>query len=109
MFKFQNNNGTERKEPKEFKLLGSGSDHAPFAFFANIPAVQVMFKTDEKKYGVGWYPTYHTGFETFYLVDKIVDPGFKIHRTCAQVIQLMFVDIIKGGIKRFQLMGSKPS
>ena len=67
--------------------MGSGSDHAPFAFYANIPAINLRFKDDTKKYkGVGQYPTYHTGYETFYLVDKIIDPGFKIHRTCAQVI-----------------------
>ena len=66
--------------------MGSGSDHAPFAFYANIPAINLRFKDDTKKYkGVGQYPTYHTGYETFYLVDKIIDPGFKIHRTCAQV------------------------
>ena len=72
--------------------MGSGSDHAPFAFYANIPAINLRFKDDTKKYkGVGQYPTYHTGYETFYLVDKIIDPGFKIHRTCAQVIWICSV------------------
>ena len=81
----QDNNGTDRKEPK-LGLLGSGSDHAAFAFYANIPAISYHFEADKKKYkGLGFYSTYHTGFETFYLMDKIVDPGFKIHRTCAQV------------------------
>ena len=46
----------------------------------------MRFKDDTKKYkGVGQYPTYHTGYETFHLMDEIIDPGFKIHRTCAQV------------------------
>ena len=54
-------------------------------FYAGVPAVNLRFKDDTKKHkGVGQYPTYHTGFETFYLVDKIIDPGFRIHRTCAQ-------------------------
>ncbi len=67
-------------------LLGSGTDHAPFAFMATIPAINLRFKDDTKKYkGVGQYPMYHTGYETFYLMDKLIDPGFKIHRTCAQV------------------------
>ena len=84
-YHIQGNNETERKEPK-IKLLGSGSDHAPFAFYATIPGINLRFKDDSKKYkGIGQYPTYHTGFETFYLMAKIVDPGFKIHRTCAQV------------------------
>ena len=79
------NNDGDLKEPK-FKLLGSGSDHAPFAFYLNIPAINLRFKDDNEKYpGVGQYPMYHTGYETFYLMDKLIDPGFKIHKTCAQV------------------------
>ena len=60
----------------EFYLLGSGSDHAAFAFVAGVPAINVHFKLDNKKYPqVGSYPPYHTGYDTFYLVDKILDPG----------------------------------
>ena len=78
------NNGLE----KEIKIshLGAGSDHAPFAFYAGIPAFNSRFKDDGHKYkGIGQYPTYHTGYETFNLVDKIIDPGFKIHKTCTEV------------------------
>ena len=68
----------------------------------------MRFKDDTKKYkGVGQYPTYHTGYETFYLMDEIIDPGFKIHRTCAQVniiisffenfsISLIHLDVSQG-------------
>ena len=44
--------------------MGSGTDHASFAFYANIPAIDLEFVPDEKKYpGVSssWYPMYHTG------------------------------------------------
>ena len=85
------NNTGDHKEPK-FTLLGSGTDHAAFAFFANIPAINLRFKDDTKKYvGVGQYPMYHTGYETFYLMDELIDPGFKIHRTCAQVREYNFL------------------
>ncbi|CAL4108335.1 unnamed protein product, partial [Meganyctiphanes norvegica] len=30
------------------------------------------------------YATYHTGYETFYLVDKMIDQGFKIHQGCSR-------------------------
>ena len=53
------------------KILGSGSDHTAFAFYAGVPSVFYGYKRD------GGYPAYHTGFETFYLMDKLVDPGFK--------------------------------
>ena len=84
---FQDNNQTEISEPK-ISLLGSGTDHASFAFYANIPAIDLEFVPDEKKYpsiSSSWYPMYHTGYDTFYLMDKLIDPGYKIHRTCAQV------------------------
>ena len=85
----ENNNKTNDKATlKEpiVKLLGSGSDHAPFNFFANIPAINLRFKDDNKKYqGLGTYPMYHTGYETFFLMDNLIDPGFKIHKTCTQV------------------------
>ena len=101
---YKDNNGTERKEPK-FSLLGSGSDHAPFAFYANIPAINLRFKDDTKKHkGVGQYPMYHTGYETFYLMDKIIDPGFKIHKTCAQV---EFNHITYRGVNRYLKVGSR--
>ena len=76
--------GESRKEPV-IKHLGSGTDHAAFAFYAGVPAFDIDFDVDTKKHeGVGTYPMYHTGYETFYLMDKIIDPGYKIHRSCAQ-------------------------
>ena len=81
----QDRKSDEPKKTPKIKHIGSGTDHAAFAFYAGVPAYNLRFKDDTKKYkGVGQYPTYHTGYETFYLVDKIIDPGYKIHRTCAQ-------------------------
>ena len=68
------------------RILGSGSDHDTFAFYAGVPALFYQFKPDPQKYpGISGYPTYHTGFETFHLMDKIIDPGFLLHRSCAQL------------------------
>ena len=51
-------------------------DHAAFAFYAGIPSINLSFRVDKKKHeGVWVYPSYHTGYDTFYLVDKILDPG----------------------------------
>ena len=92
-----------KKEPK-FSLLGSGTDHAAFAFYANIPAINLRFKDDTKKYkGVGQYPTYHTGYETFYLMDKIIDPGFKIHRTCAQTSLHVLMELADSSVLPYNL------
>ena len=31
------------------------------------------------------YPTYHTGYETIYLVDTLIDPDLKVRETCAKL------------------------
>ncbi len=71
-------------------LLGSGSDHSPFAYVAGIPAVDLRFLPDHKAQpgldssGGEGHPTQHTAYETFHLVDRLVDPEFRMHRICAQ-------------------------
>ena len=51
-----------------------------------MPSVYQKFQIDKLKYpGVSGYPTYHTGFETFHLVDKIIDPGFVASRASTQI------------------------
>ena len=68
--------GDNPNSKPEFSLLGSGTDHAGFAFYAGVPSINLVFRLDHHKYkGVGSYPPYHTGYDTFYLVDKILDPG----------------------------------
>ena len=69
-------------------IPGSGSDHTPFQFHLGIPSIDIVFDSDTKKHPTltgNDYPTYHTGFETFQLVDQIIDPGFKIHKSCAEL------------------------
>ncbi|CAG2115287.1 unnamed protein product [Medioppia subpectinata] len=79
------------------KILGSGSDQAAFAFFAGIPAINIMFKFDKKKYPISGYPAYHTGYETLYLVNKFIDPDFSLHKTCTQLLGVL-LHAISGSI-----------
>jgi len=73
-------------KPEVDPFVGAGSDHATFQFYAGIPVVDIMFEHDSKVYpGMSGYPAYHTGFETFDLVDKIYDPEFKIFGLCSQL------------------------
>ena len=37
----------------------------------------------------GYYPVYHSVYETFELVDQLVDPGFYIHQSVGQFMALM--------------------
>ena len=73
-------------DPEVSPFVGSGSDHASFIFYAGIPVLDIMFQEDRKRYpNIGGYPAYHTGFETFDLVDKVYDTNFTIFGACAQL------------------------
>jgi len=74
-------------DPEVEPFVGAGSDHATFLFYAGVPVMDIMFQADSKIYPnlSGGYPAYHTGFETFDLVDRIYDPGYKIFRACSQL------------------------
>jgi len=89
---------------EKIKILGSGSDHAPFAYYAGVPALYYTFDIDKQKYPEikGGYPMYHTGFETFYLMDQILDPGFKLHKTCTQLALHMILQLVESSILPFQ-------
>ena len=62
-------------------IPGAGSDHASFIFYAGVPVIDFGFGADTKKHPsvaeIG-YPTYHTAYETFDLIERIVDPDFKL-------------------------------
>ena len=80
------------------KILGSGSDHHEFAFYAGVPGLYFAFRTDEQKYPKAGYPAYHTGFETFYLMDKILDPGFALHKSCSQLGMHMMLQLAESAL-----------
>lgn len=86
----------------KIKIMGSGSDQAAFAFYAGVPALKFDFEIDRQQYpGFSSYPMYHTGYETFYLMDKIIDPGFAIHKTCSQISSHMALNLAESLVLPF--------
>ncbi|KAG1683673.1 N-acetylated-alpha-linked acidic dipeptidase 2 [Nymphon striatum] len=79
----------QNKSMPEITFPGSGTDHAAFTFYAGVPIINMWWKHNKEKFDISIYPAYHTGYETFYLVDKFIDPGFKIHKSCSQISALM--------------------
>ncbi|CAC5360684.1 NAALAD [Mytilus coruscus] len=71
----------EDKTKPSIDVAGSGSDFAPFVQLAGVPICDISYSTI-----TGGYPLYHSKYETFNVVDKLIDPGFKYHRVVAQVI-----------------------
>lgn len=78
--------GDSGAEEPVTNLPAAGSDHAFFIYELGIPVIDFSVKPDFHEYPnlqFYNYPTYHTGFETFDLVDQVLDPGFKQHQVCA--------------------------
>ena len=47
----------------------------------------------------GYYPVYHSVYETFELVDELVDPGFYIHQSGIRISIGFMVRNIRYGTK----------
>ncbi|XP_053400841.1 N-acetylated-alpha-linked acidic dipeptidase 2-like isoform X2 [Mercenaria mercenaria] len=89
-------------ERPRITLPGSGSDYAPFRDRLGLPVVDVRF-THSPKLKVSIYPMYHTAYETFYLVDKIMDRGFKYHTAIGQILSELARDLADSLILPFNL------
>ncbi|EGT42761.1 hypothetical protein CAEBREN_28691 [Caenorhabditis brenneri] len=57
------------------RIPAGGSDHLPFFDYLGVP---VIFFITNALDGAPTYPLYHTIYETPYLIEKILDPEFKV-------------------------------
>ncbi|XP_067942512.1 glutamate carboxypeptidase 2-like [Watersipora subatra] len=73
--------------------IGSGSDYSPFQNVLGISCLEPRYTWDRNKWKLSSYPLYHTVYETFYLVDHIMDPGFQKFRAVAQVLSEVVRDL----------------
>ncbi|XP_023326545.1 N-acetylated-alpha-linked acidic dipeptidase-like protein [Eurytemora carolleeae] len=91
-------------EPHVGMSPGAGSDHASFIYLAGIPVIDISFGPDRKKYpSIGGYPAYHTGYETFDLVDKIYDPEFVMFKACAQLNLRLGLELAESSLLPWKL------
>ena len=58
-------------------ILGSGSDFEPFITKVGVTCVDLRYHYDESL-GISSYPLYHSVYETFHLVNDIMDPDFVV-------------------------------
>lgn len=75
--------------------LGTGTDHAPFVFFAGIPSMFLYFSGD---YGV-----YHSVYDNFLWMEKFGDPDFLYHRALAQLCGLLLQRLAGDDILPFDI------
>ncbi|KAL4238468.1 N-acetylated-alpha-linked acidic dipeptidase 2 [Mactra antiquata] len=81
----------------------AGSDYGPFQLRAGITCADFRYRQDYTGDGVLFYPLYHTGYETFYAVDKLIDPGFKYHATIGKLSGELLRDLADSKIIPFNM------
>ncbi|XP_029454760.1 putative N-acetylated-alpha-linked acidic dipeptidase [Rhinatrema bivittatum] len=64
--------------------LGSGSDYAPFLQILGISSLDITY-TYDKSYSISSYPMYHSVYETYDLVSRLMDRDFKYHQAVARL------------------------
>lgn len=74
---------TEKTLPR-IADMGSGSDYAPFIKRVGLPCLDIRYTYNSNQYKLSSYPLYHSKYETFKVVDEIMDRGFKRHRAVGQ-------------------------
>lgn len=74
---------------KKISTMGSGSDFTAFQDFAGIPSLDIGFNSDRES------PVYHyhSNYDSFHWMEKYGDPGFVYHRTMAQILGLITVQL----------------
>lgn len=75
--------------------LGSGSDYVAFQDLAGCSSIDLGFS------GKG-YP-YHSCYETFEWMDRFGDPGFTYHKTLAQILALLLLDLADDHLLSFDM------
>ncbi|CAF0930021.1 unnamed protein product [Brachionus calyciflorus] len=87
----KNDPNSDKTEPKVSPYLGSGSDHMSFLQKVGVPCVEQYFARDKtnkyfKNMDSSSYPTYHSSYETFRLIDEILDPKFETFRMVGVIV-----------------------
>ncbi|WAR23314.1 NALD2-like protein [Mya arenaria] len=82
------------KNVPRISLPGSGSDYAPFRDRVGIPIMDIRYTWDRKMWKISKWPMYHTVYETFYLVDQIMDRGRAVGQVWLEMIRQLSDDLI---------------
>ncbi|XP_064488089.1 N-acetylated-alpha-linked acidic dipeptidase 2-like isoform X2 [Ornithodoros turicata] len=69
--------------PLPWPIIGR-SDDAAFVFSAGVPTAFMQFT--RRPGSINQYPAQHTGYDTYEMVEKYVDPGFRISQMSARMI-----------------------
>ncbi|CAG0891741.1 unnamed protein product [Darwinula stevensoni] len=74
------NSPSENTDFPTVETLGCTSDYAPFVHFLGIPSIDITYNGEIED-----YPLYHSLYETFHLVDYLLDQSFNYTKAVTQV------------------------
>lgn len=77
--------------------LGAGSDYVAFQDIAGTSSLDLEFSGER-------FP-YHSNYDNFDLMEKVIDPGFTYHALMAQLVGLIMHDLADRAIMPFDMIG----
>ncbi|CAG9977651.1 unnamed protein product [Clonostachys byssicola] len=80
----------------ELEGLGAGSDYVAFQDIAGTSSLDLEFRGEK-------FP-YHSSYDNFELVEKVIDPDFVYHGLMAQLVGLIILDLADRLIVPFDLV-----
>ncbi|XP_071954783.1 N-acetylated-alpha-linked acidic dipeptidase 2-like [Antedon mediterranea] len=78
-------NNSNKNSFREIPMVLGGSDYYGFVFGVGVPTISAFYSYNFYDHWRSFYPLYHTSYETFRLMDELIDPGFKTHQAVAQI------------------------
>ncbi|XP_028023974.2 N-acetylated-alpha-linked acidic dipeptidase 2 isoform X4 [Balaenoptera acutorostrata] len=94
---------SENKTLPRINKLGSGSDFEAYFQRLGIAAGRVRYTKNRKTDNYSSYPTYHTIYETFELVENFYDPTFKKQLAVAQLRGALVYELADSKIIPFNI------
>lgn len=79
------------QKQRQLEGLGAGSDYVAFQDIAGTSSLDLEFRSDDGGGGLGF--PYHSSYDNFDLVDRLVDPGWIYHNLLAQVVGLVMLEL----------------
>lgn len=75
---------------RQISPLGSGSDFTAFQDYAGVPCLSFGFTAGKDS------PVYHdhSNYDSFYWMEKYGDPGFKYHKSMAQLFGILIANLV---------------
>eukprot|EP01084_Bolivina_argentea_P116165 206447_1 len=84
---------SQNRDSLDTDIIGGGGDYAAFVHEYGIPATSMWF--------IGGYGTYHSLYDSYYVMKQFIDPEFKYNQAIARLVGLIAFYIVDTDIIPF--------